>query len=109
MHKDISIGNVLMTEKPVMGKAFTVSQRFVDDLPLLEDTSLGSDILGLCTNVQQLVGKLGISDECIGFVTDGDLAKPWRDYIAEGHQETESVSRYQVVSPPRLTRFTGHT
>ena len=82
-----------MTETPVKGKAFAVPQKFLDDLTLLEDRSLESAIVGLCAKVEQLVAELGISDEYTGFVTDGDLAKPWRDCIVGGGQETESVSR----------------
>ena len=74
-----------------------VPQKFRDDLSLLGDTSLGNNILGLCTKVEQLVVRLGISDECIGFVTGGDLAKPWIDCTVGGGQETGSVSRSQVI------------
>jgi len=109
MQGDISINNVLMTENPVKGNAFTVPRKFLDDLPLLEDASFGSDVLGLCTKVEQLVAELVISNEYIGFVTYGDPARPWRDCIVGVHPETKSVSCSRVVPRALLTRPTGHT
>ena len=86
-----------MTETPVKGKAFTVPQKFLDDLPSLEDRSLESAIVGLCAKVEQLVAELGISDEYTGFVIDGDLSRTWRDCIADGGRGIIFVSRARAI------------
>ena len=46
MHGDISIKNVLMVDKPVKQKVFSVPKSFRDDIPLIEDMSLGGGYPG---------------------------------------------------------------
>jgi len=98
LQRDVSIGNVLMTEQPVKRKAFKVPEGFLAHLSSLEDESLVAKIQALCDRVEQLVAELGISDECIGFITDGDLAISWEDCFSKENQETQSVSHSQVFS-----------
>lgn len=92
LQRDVSIGNVLMTERPVKGKAFKVPEEFLAHLPSLKDEPLVSKIRALCERVERLVAELGISDECVGFITDGDLAISWEDCFSEENRETKSVS-----------------
>ena len=92
LQSDVSIGNVLMTEQPAKRKAFEVPEEFLAHLSSLGDGSLAARILVLCKRVEQLVAELGISDECIGFVADGDLAISWKDCFSEEHRSTKSVS-----------------
>jgi len=97
LQRDVSIGNVLMTEQPVKRKAFKVPEEFLAHLSSLEDESMVAKIRALCDRVEQLVAELGISDECIGFITDGDLAMSWNDYFSEEHQEAKSVSHSSLL------------
>jgi len=98
LHRDVSIGNVLMTEQPVKRKAFKVPEEFLAHLSSLKNESLVAKIRTLCDRVDQLVAELGICDECIGFITDGDLAISWEDCFSKENQETKSVSHSQVFS-----------
>jgi len=86
-----------MMERPIKGKAFKVPQQFLKDLSSIKDEGLASEIRVLCERVEQLVAELGISDECIGFITDGDLALPWMDSISEENQEKQWVSCSQLL------------
>jgi len=87
-----------MTEQPVKREAFNILEEFLAHPSSLEDELLVVKIRALYNRVEQLVAELGISDERIGFVTDGDLAISWEDYFSEENQETESVSHSQVFS-----------
>jgi hypothetical protein len=86
-----------MTEQPVKGKVFRMPKEFLVHLSLLGDGPLVAEILVLCKRVEELVTELGISDECIGFVADGDLAIPWKDCFPEEYRSNKSVSHSQVV------------
>ena len=97
LQRDISIGNVLMVEKPVKRKVFKIPEEFLVHLSSLEDKSLVAKILELCKQVEELVAKLGISDQCIGFITDGDLAISWKDCFSKGNQENKLVGHFQAV------------
>jgi len=90
LQRDISIGNVLMTEQSVKREKFKVPEGFLIHL-LSKNDPFVAKIQVLCNQVEQLVTKLGISDECIGFITDGDLAISWNDYLLED-QGTKFVS-----------------
>jgi len=52
---------------------------------------------------------LGISNECTGFITDGDLSIPWRDCFSEENQEIKVVGCSQLSSLRLcLTQSIGH-
>ena len=87
-----------MTEQPVKRKVFKVPEEFLAHLSSLEDELLVAKIRALCNGVEQLVAELGISDECIGFITDGDLAISWEDCFSKENQATQSASHSQVFS-----------
>jgi len=80
-----------MTEKPIKGKAFEVPEQFLNHLSSIKDKRLADEIQTLCGRVKQLVVELGISDECTGFITDGDLAIPWKNCFSREHRGTMSV------------------
>jgi len=86
-----------MTDEPVKRKKFEIPKAFEDHLTLLQDQMTVEVIRGLCRKVKELVDMLGISDECIAFVTDGDLAISWRDYWTEERRATKSVSESLVT------------
>lgn len=102
-HRDISLGNVLMLDKAVKTLKFKVQRYEADLLPLkdeskdelvtllLEQMSMDrtSDI---ALEVEQLLGDLGISDMCTGFVIDGDMAVDWKTYFTSRHYGSTAVS-----------------
>jgi len=81
-----------MTEKPIKGKAFEVPEQFLNHLSSIKDKRLADEIRALCERVKQLVVELGISDECTGFITDGDLAIPWKDCFSKENRGSKWVS-----------------
>ena len=89
LHRDPSIGNILMTTKPVKRKVFKVPEKFLEQL---EGKEFADETMALCEQVKQRVVELGITDECTGFIIDGDLAIPWEKCFSEEHQETKVVS-----------------
>ena len=110
MQGDVSIGNVLMTTNAVERKAFEIPEEFLAHLSSLEDKSLVAEILALCKRVEQLVAELGISDRCMGFIADGDLAMTWEDCSSEENRWNKWVSRFRigcktVFDAPRRVRL----
>ncbi|KAF5357438.1 hypothetical protein D9757_013324 [Collybiopsis confluens] len=67
-HRDISIGNVLMVDEPIKTERFQIPN----------PNKTQKMILDLCK-------KLNISDDCVGFVIDGDMAVNWATYFKEPH------------------------
>ncbi|KAF5367893.1 hypothetical protein D9757_011247 [Collybiopsis confluens] len=67
-HRDISIGNVLMVDEPIKTRPFQIAH----------PNETQKTILDLCK-------KLNISDNCVGFVIDGDMAVDWTSYFDETH------------------------
>jgi len=85
-----------MTDEPAERKEFEIPKEFQDHVD-----SLGQDeadtIGGLCRRVEGLVVKLGTSNQCTGFVTDGDLAISWDNYWDNERRAAKSVS-YSYVT-----------
>jgi len=98
LHRDPSLGNVLMTDTPVKRKKFEIPKEFQDHLSSLQDQTTTDAIRELCRKVEELVDAMNISDDCIAFVTDGDLAISWRDYWTKEHRATKSVSESLIVA-----------
>ncbi|KAF5383376.1 hypothetical protein D9757_008426 [Collybiopsis confluens] len=67
-HRDINIGNVLMVDEPIKTERFQIPN----------PNKTQKMILDLCK-------KLNISDDCVGFVIDGDMAVNWATYFEEPH------------------------
>jgi hypothetical protein len=91
-----------MTEQPVKRKVFGIPKEFLAHLSSLADKSSVVKILGLCKRVEKLAAELGVSDECIGFVADGDLAISWKDCFSEEHRSNKLVSRSHAVPKAML-------
>lgn len=87
-----------MMDKPVKRK-FEIPKEFWDHLLSLQDKETVEMVKKLCKRVEELVEKLEISDQCIAFVMDGDLAISWRACWTEGCQLNKSklVSYFQVT------------
>jgi hypothetical protein len=86
-----------MTDDPVKRKKFEIPEEFLKHLESLQDQKAVEAIKELCKEVEDLVGKLGISDQCTAFVTDGDLAISWREYWTKERGTTKSVSYFRVT------------
>ena len=97
LHRDVSLGNTLMTDEPVGMKKFEIPKEFRDHLESLQNKEAVGRINELCSRVEQLVAQLGISDQCTGFVTDGDLAIPWRDYWNNECRAAKLVSYFYAT------------
>jgi len=80
-----------MTDKLVKGKEFKIPEKFRDHVKVADT------IEKLCRRVEKLVKELGISGECTGFVTDGDLAISWERYWDKNHRAVKSVSCSHVI------------
>lgn len=109
LHRDVSLGNVLMTDKPAERKKFEIPKEFQDHVASLGQNA--ADMIGgLCRRVEELVVKLRISNQCTGFVTDGNLAISWDNYWDMGRRAAKSVSHpYVTRKVVCLMRLTGHT
>lgn len=117
LHRDISINNVLMLDKPSKRMKFEVRRYDAlalknvarDELVelLLKRMSMDrtSDII---SEVERLLGELGTSDMCTGFVIDGDLAVDWRTYLASPKARVVSLCLSSLVSQCPITCCVGH-
>ncbi|KAF5346101.1 hypothetical protein D9757_014022 [Collybiopsis confluens] len=88
-HRDISIGNVLMVDNPIESARF-----HIDTLGGASDRDVLLNILSLCKD-------LNISNQCTGFVIDGDMAVNWETYFKESHTGDKSGT-YQFMSDALL-------
>ena len=88
-----------MTDKPVKREKFEIPQSFRKSLSLLNKTNSKevTKIRRLCREIEKVVAKLGISDQCTAFITDGDLAISWENYWTEERRAAKSVSRFEVI------------
>ena len=108
LHRDVSIESVFMTKEPVKRKTFEMPEGFMDHLFSLGDGLATAEILGLYGQVEQLVARLGISNECTGFIADGDTVVSWDDYLSEGHRGSEPVSGFRSSIKLCLIQPIGH-
>ena len=92
LHRDVSLGNTLMTNEPVKRKKFEIPEQFDDHIGSLQNQEEVEAIRKLCRRVEELVAQLGISDQCTGFITDGDLAISWKHCWTEERRAAKSVS-----------------
>ena len=91
-----------MTDEPVERKKFEIPEGFREHLESLQDKEAVGRINELCRRVEKLVAQLGISDQCTGFVTDGDLAITWRDYWTKERRLAKSVGHFHLARKATL-------
>ena len=91
-----------MTDEPVKMEKFEIPKKFHDHLSSLQDQKTVEVVKGLCRQVEENVVRLGISDQCTAFITDGDLAISWEDYWTEERRAAKSVSRFEVIQNAAL-------
>ena len=89
LHRDISIGNVVMMEDAVTTKAFGILKEgwnaTIEDMTE-ELQKLKIDSSANVTWENKLIASLhdlGVMDKCHGFVIDGDMAIKMADYFDE--------------------------
>jgi hypothetical protein len=98
LHRDISIGNVVMVEDAVQTDPFEILKneswnKSVEDITeVLKDLKFDSSTkVGLEDKLNDTLFRLGITDMCQGFVIDGDLAIKMADYFNKAHPGSRSV------------------
>ena len=89
-HRDININNVLMLDTRIpMAKLQYVQTDQPDVEVALENIP---NIKELVDELTALIKDLGISEECSGFVIDGDMAIDLKEYFQSSHDGSRSVS-----------------
>ena len=99
LHRDISIGNLVMEDDPVTTKAFEILKNdggnaTVEDITeALQNLEIDSSAKAIWENkLTDALHGLGITDKCQGFVIDGDLAvKLLPEYFGTNHPGNRSV------------------
>ena len=98
LHRDISIGNLVMVEDPVVTKAFEILKNedgnttIKDVTEALQDLKFDSSTKAtLEDKLKVALRDLEITDQCHGFVIDGDMAIKIADYFDKEHPGSRSV------------------
>ncbi|KAJ7364143.1 hypothetical protein DFH08DRAFT_267263 [Mycena albidolilacea] len=114
MHRDISIGNVLLAERKWFPPPFAFessSKILTATLPPSEPSVHGpcsssnpeSTAITFAEDIEQLVETLQIGKECTAFVTDGDMAVNW-ETLFDGSLDLETRSGTQEFMSLSLHR-----
>jgi hypothetical protein len=95
LHRDISIGNVLMLDPPVTMEPFAewTREEHIAQLHLWD----GDELDKYVNLVEKLVKELDSPNQCCGFVTDGDMAAHLDGFMPYGGGE-RSVSMPNCVT-----------
>lgn len=113
-HRDISIGNLVMLDKAVKTLKFKFDRLTNTENSEWADVEEALGEIGMDCTVdtvalfEELLNELEISDMCMGFVIDGDMAIDWKTYFLSPHDGSRSVSLTIVscfVQDSTLTRF----
>ena len=99
LHRDISIGNLVMMEDAVTTKPFEILKKESTNATTVEDITnalqdLKVDSSANATWESELTAALNdlkITDKCHGFVIDGDMAIKMDDYFNKKHLGSLSV------------------
>ena len=96
LHRDISIGNVVMVEDAVTTKAFEILKKeggkaTVENITeALRDLKIDSSATWE-NDLTIALQDLNITNKCHGFVIDGDMAIKMADYFNKEHPGSRSV------------------
>ncbi|KAF9644695.1 hypothetical protein BDM02DRAFT_3190360 [Thelephora ganbajun] len=108
LHRDISIGNVLMLDPPVTTKPFESETPAVEQLIArlsLEDDDQRiahrNELAQHAELLTQTVKEIGPLDKCHGFVIDGDMAARLEGYFTSRETEARSGT-YEFMSADLL-------
>jgi hypothetical protein len=98
LHRDISIGNLVIVEDAVTTKAFEIlktqgGNATVENITeALQDLNIDSSTKATWeSRLAAALHDLGITDKCRGFVIDGDMAIKMADYFNKKHPVSRSV------------------
>jgi hypothetical protein len=112
-HRDVSIGNVLLTVGESKSEPFTIDTSLIDTAcPAPGDDTLvnadakpeqleatGAAASQEAIEIMNMVVKLSAETKCTAFVTDGDMAAEWTIYFENEHVGIRSVR----IFPPFLS------
>ncbi|KAJ7727933.1 hypothetical protein B0H16DRAFT_247295 [Mycena metata] len=114
MHRDISIGNVLLTlGEPIAYKPFKFEDKILEALwppASVDGTTIALNGMDIATespsqtsaqiakDISALIGKLEIGSKCTAFVTDGDLAVQWATYFDDEHKHAPRFGTPEFMS-----------
>jgi len=97
-HRDLSIGNILMIDEAVKTKHFEIIKKqkesaTVEDITKkLQQLKINIDPSATWElSLEATLQRLEITDECRGFVIDGDMAIKMADYFEKEHNGSRSV------------------
>ena len=98
LHRDISIGNVVMVDDAVTTQAFGILKTEGQNVTVegiaeaLQALKTDSSVKAtLEDKLTAALHDLGITDKCLGFVIDGDMAIKMDDYFNKEHPGSLSV------------------
>jgi len=98
LHRDISIGNVLMLDPAVKMGPFAdeTLEQSMAQLSFQEKTELA----GYVALLKGVIEKLGPQDMCRGFFIDGDMAASLEDCFTQRRMGEKSVGTPNCVEEP---------
>jgi len=95
LHRDVSIGNTLMLDPPVTMKPFQV--RTIEQLMTQLSLEPGDGFKKYAELLKGAIKNVGHSNECHGFIIDGDMAARLEGYFTSRDMGEASVSICLVV------------
>jgi len=98
LHRDVSIGNVLMLDPPVTMKPFEA--RPVEQLMAQLSLNDANELSKYASLLEEVIGKMGFSDKCHGFVIDGDMAASLEGYFTSRDTGERSVCTPSCAGEP---------
>ena len=99
LHRDISIGNVLILKLPVEMEPFeewTVEKR----MEQLHFQDMAPELTKYVDLVEKMVKEMDFPNQCRGFVTDGDMAARLEGYFTSRDTGERSVGMPDCVEEP---------
>ncbi|TCD62006.1 hypothetical protein EIP91_007624 [Steccherinum ochraceum] len=94
LHRDISIGNVLLLKWPTVMPPFTIQP-------------IGAEETQNVDKVRDAVNKLGVRDKGRGFVTDGDLCSKLEDHFSVERRSSTISGTLEFLSRKAYTAVTA--
>ena len=96
LHRDISIGNVLMLKLPVEMEPFEewTIEKLMEQLHFQDGTPELTKYVNL---VEKMVKEMDSPNQCRGFVTDGDMAACLESYFTSRDTGERSVGTPNCV------------
>ena len=95
-HRDLSIGNIVMMDKAVKTEPFEIIEKQEEDATVEGITKMLEKLeiqpsAAWERSLDATLQSLRITDQCRGFVIDGDMAIKMADYFDKKHDGSRSV------------------